>query len=178
MLSGSPNVFTPAIPSAFKKLFFEIIELHQSRAYNYEIVCKAKMPELLNCVLTQFDRMPSSVDNDAYNPVIAVKNYIDNNFSAVITLDALAKQFYFNKYTLMRKFKAMYSQSIMAYYHNKRIEYIKDKLRTTSLAITALSENLNFSDIYSFSRFFKNHTGCSPSDYRKNNTSPDIFAKK
>lgn len=169
-----PDVFIPADLVAFKKIFFEIIGLFQNKAYNYEILYKAKMLELLNCILTQFDRMPSAIGTVTDNPVIAVKNYIDNNYLSVITLNSLAKQFYFNKYTLMRKFKSLYGQNIIAYYHNKRIEYIKENLRTTSLPVTVLSEKLNFSDLYSFSRFFKNRTGCSPLEFRKKNTPSGI----
>ena len=61
----------------------------------------------------------------------------------------------------------MYGQSVMAYYRSKRIDYIKEMLKTTDMSVTMLSERLNFTDIYSFSRFFKTHVGCSPSEYRR-----------
>ena len=41
-------------------------------------------------------------------------------------------------------------------------------LKTTSVPISLISEKMNFSDVYSFSRFFKSHTGYSPVAYRKN----------
>ncbi|MBO5060389.1 MAG: helix-turn-helix transcriptional regulator [Clostridia bacterium] len=163
-----PYVFSPSDMEKFQKIFFEIIELFQKKAYNYELLYKSKMLELFDCILTQFDSDKTIKIDMTYNPVIAVKNYIDSNYLSVITLDSLSKQFYFNKYTLIRKFKAMYNQNLMSYYRNKRIEYIKNMLRTTNLSITVLSEKLNFSDIYSFSRFFKTYVGCSPTFYRKN----------
>ncbi len=163
-----PDVFIPFNLGEFQKIFFEIIELFEKKDYNYEILCKAKLLELLNCILTQFDHSRSFNPNIICDPVIAVKNYIDNNYLSAITLDSLSKQFYFNKYTLLRKFKSIYNKNIITYYRNKRIEYIKNALKTTSLSITALSEKLNFSDVYSFSRFFKTYVGCSPTDYRKN----------
>lgn len=163
-----PYVFKPSNMDKFKKKFFEIIEIFQSKSYNYELLYKAKMLELLDCILTQFDSSKITSKEVIHNPVMAVKNYIDNNYLSVITLDSLAKQFYYNKYTLMRKFKTMYGQNIISYYHNKRVEYIKTILSETSLPITTLAEKLNFSDIYSLSRFFKTHVGCSPTAYRKN----------
>lgn len=164
-----PYVFMPSDKEKFQKLFFEVIEIFEKKSYNYELLCKAKMLELFNCILTQFNHNRTSKNDIMSNPVVSVKNYIDNNFMSVMTLDSLARQFYFNKYTLLRKFKLMYGKNIISYYRDKRIEYIKNILKTTNISISALSEKLNFSDIYSFSRFFKTFVGCSPTDYRKNN---------
>jgi len=162
-----PCVFTPSDKEEFQKLFFEIIEIFEKKNYNYELLYKAKMLELFNCILTQFDYNRTIKNDIMCNPVVSVKNYIDNNFMSVMTLDSLSNQFYFNKYTLLRKFKSMYGKNIISYYREKRIEYIKNILKTTNISISALAEKLNFSDIYSFSRFFKTYVGCSPSVYRK-----------
>ena len=162
-----PSVFIPRNPNEFKKIFFDIIEIFQKKPYNYELLLKSKMLLLLGGILAQFEKHTAADNSEPNSAIINVKNYIDDNFLSPITLDSLSMQFYFNKYTLMRKFKAMYGKNIIAYYHDKRIEYIKNALQTTAVSITDLSEKLNFSDIYSFSRFFKTHTGCSPSAYRK-----------
>lgn len=162
-----PDVFTPCDMSLFQKLFFEIIEIFQRKEYNYEILYKAKMLELINCIMTQFDSSKRSPVHVSFDPVMAVKDYIDSNFLSLITLDFLSNQFYVNKYTLIRKFKAVYNQNLMTYYRQKRLEYIKAALNTTNLSITALAEKLNFSDIYSFSRFFKTNVGCSPTEFKK-----------
>lgn len=163
-----PCVFTPSDIGNFQKTFFEIIELFEKKEYNYELLCKAKMFELLNYILMQFDQTIPLKPDIICNPVITVKNYIDNNYMSVITLDTLSKQFYINKYTLLRKFKSMYGKNIISYYRGKRIEYIKNILKTTNIPISSLSEKMNFTDIYSFSRFFKTYVGCSPTFYRKN----------
>lgn len=163
-----PNVFTPFDHSNFQNIFFEIIEIFEKKDYNYELLYKAKMLELLNCILAQFDHNSTNKYNTTDNPVVMVKNYIDSNYASVITLNSLSKQFYINKYTLLRGFKSKYGKSIISYYHDKRIEYIKKTLKTTKVTISALSEHLNFSSIYSFSRFFKKYTGCSPTDWRNN----------
>ncbi len=162
-----PYVFTPCDMNAFKKIFFEVIEIVQSK--KDELLCKAKMLELLHLLLVQFaDDIPNR-PNLPYNPIEATKNYIDNNYLSILTLESLSKQFFMNKYTLLRKFKSKYNVTVIDYYHNKRIEYSKNKLKTTTLSITAISEKLNFVDIYSFSRFFKTYVGCSPTEYRKRN---------
>ena len=167
-----PNVFTPYNTGIFKKLFFEIIELFQNKDYNYEILYKARMLELLDCILRQFRSSKaeerSVPSTDEY--VTLVKSYIENNYTEIITLDSLSKQFYINKYTLLRNFKTLYNQNIMAYYRNLRLAYAKEQLLKTDRSIKSIYEKLNYSDIYSFSRFFKSKVGCSPRHFRKNKT--------
>jgi AraC-like DNA-binding protein len=67
----------------------------------------------------------------------------------------------------MRNFKKAYRVNIINYYRARRLEYAKRALRGGSLTVGALAEQLNFTDIYSFSRFFKMQTGMSPSEYRE-----------
>ncbi len=162
-----PDVFTPYDIKEFKALFYEIIDIFQKKEFNYEILYKSKMLELFHHIIMQFDDGPDAETKASSSVIIAVKNYIDNNFRSVITLDFLCHQFYINKFTLMRNFKLMFQQNIISYYRDKRIDYAKDALCRTNRTISSISEELNFNDLYSFSRFFKSGTGYTPSDYRK-----------
>ena len=163
-----PDVFTPDNTDQFKKLFFEIIELYQCKDYNYEILYKAKMLELLDRIFKQFEpqKPKESTISTIDDCVVLAKRYIETNFLDIITLDSLSKQFYTNKYTLLRKFKSLYNQNIMEYYRNLRFDYAKEKLFNTDMSIRSIYEKLNYSDIYSFSRFFKSKCGYSPRAFR------------
>lgn len=164
-----PAIFTPYDIEDFKKLLFEIIELFQNKNYNYEILCKMKMLELLDRIFRQFES-PESIENSltaTRDTIPLVKSYIENNYLAIITLDSLSKQFHLNKYTLLRKFKAKYNQNIMSYYRDLRLKYAKEKLSQSDITIKQIYEKLNYSDIYSFSRFFKSNVGCSPRVFRQ-----------
>lgn len=164
-----PDVFTPTDLEGFKKTFFEIIRIYQDKPFNYEILYKKQLLGLMDMLLQQFDSKKSSNHSDISPDIInAVKSYIDSNYCSRITLDFLAKQFYLNKFTLIRRFKARYKSNVMEYYYSKRIDYAKKMLSSTEFSIYGISEQLDFPDIYSFSRFFKNHTGISPTEYRKN----------
>jgi AraC-like DNA-binding protein len=165
-----PFIFTPENIQKFEKTFFEIIDLFSSRIYNYELLCKVKMLELINIIIEQFENK-KTIDPSIYanNSVTAAKEYIDNNYTFNITLDSLAEQLYINKFTLMRNFKAKYGINIIKYYRKKRIDYAKKLLTETNYSVYTIGELLNFSDIYSFSRFFKSQTNMSPNSYRKTN---------
>ncbi len=164
-----PYVFTPWDIESFRELFFRIIRVFNDRPANYELLYKADMIRLIHEVLTQFEVKLPDTSQPARDPAIAVKNYIDSNYLQVITLDSLEKQFYCNKFTLIRSFKRLYRTNIISYYRNKRIGYAQKLLRSSTVSIRQIGESLGFTDAYSFSRFYKLCTGQSPSEYRKEN---------
>ena len=61
----------------------------------------------------------------------------------------------------------IYNENVISYCRRKRIEYAKNILKTTTMPIQDIAEKMHFSDIYSFSRFFKMYVGCAPTCYRK-----------
>lgn len=160
-----PYVFTPCDPQRFSAVFFSVIDSYLEKKSGYELECKARMLDLIAMILEQFDPIRGAV-NDT-NPITAVKNYIDNNYVQIINLDMLEKQFYINKFTLMRNFKKMYRVNIIEYYRTKRTNFAQKALKTTATPVSDIAEALHFTDIYSFSRFFKMQTGMSPSAYRE-----------
>lgn len=162
-----PYIFTPDRSEQFKRVFFDVINLFQSKGENRELLCKAKLLELIAMILSQFEGSRTGVNESSCSAIENIKGYIDNNFRQIITLDSLAMQFGMNKFTLLRTFKQFYGVNIISYYRGKRLEFAKKLLCDTALSVTSVAEQMNFPDIYSFSRFFKTNTGVSPQQYRK-----------
>ena len=50
-----------------------------------------------------------------------------------------------------------------------RLQFAKKLLDNTNLSIRQISENVDYSDQYFFSRLFKKHMGVSPQNYRNKN---------
>ena len=48
----------------------------------------------------------------------------------------------------------------------KRLEYARAELSKPNASVTKISEHLNFTDVYTFSKFFKMHTGMAPMTYK------------
>jgi len=92
--------------------------------------------------------------------------YIDENFFSIKHLAEMEAVFYFKYRYLEKCFIAVTGMTISDYYKDVRMRYAA-KLLQKELSITEISEKLNFSSIYSFSRAFSSFYGCSPSEYRK-----------
>ena len=149
---------------AFRNLLYEIISDFFCKAELYQIDLKQKMLRLLQMVIRDNTVTYEEADPDLEIPAI-VKQFIDYNYKNIISLDTLEKQFHYSKYSLSRSFASYTGMPIIKYYNAKRLEYAKEMLREGA-AVTRVANELNFSSIYSFSRFFKNAAGCSPTEYQ------------
>ena len=168
-----PVVFIPEEPDLFQKLFFDIISLYEKRVPGFELLCKAKLTELLALIFKQFEPDRHSDADSGSDEYAIIRSYIDSSYLTPLSLDALSKQFHINKFTLTRNFRRYYGISVIHYYRSLRANYAKMLLTSTNRSVSSIGEELGFSDIYSFSRFFHSFTGMSPSacrDSRENQT--------
>jgi AraC-like DNA-binding protein len=63
-------------------------------------------------------------------------------------------------------FKRTTNKSPSRFIQLQLLSEAKKELNTSGSSITDIASHLNFSDPYSFSKFFKKHVGCSPTEYR------------
>ena len=161
-----PCVFSPEDPSSFQRLFFNIIDAF-IKGSDSQLKAKAKIALLIDMVISQFDKEKPALNKNPDTVIAAVKNYIDENHNNILTLDFLSEMFFINKFTLIRKFKKTYGINIIKYYNEKRLETAKNLLKKSNMTIKQIGDMLNFTDAYSFSRFFKSSVGISPKEYRK-----------
>ena len=147
----------------FKQLFFNIINIYSSKKNMYELVYKQEMIRLLYCILLE-NSVQIAPTKLIDNSILSIYQYINNNYISSLTLKSIALLFNYNKYYLDKKFKSAFGMPIVRYYHLLRIHAAKEIL-LQNLSVTKTAEALSFDSIYSFSRFFKNKTGISPSQY-------------
>ncbi len=97
----------------------------------------------------------------------SVRQYLDENFTAKITLDNLCFLFGMNKTTLCQNFKHEYGSTVLNYINSLKIREAKSLLREENMSIAEISDKLGFESIHYFSRMFKKHTGHTPTEYAK-----------
>ncbi len=158
-----PLLKTPDM-EAFRNLLFEIISVYYCKAELYQLELKQKMLQLLQMVI---QGNLTSYSTEGAEPEIPdmIKQFIDYNYKNLISLDSLAEQFHYSRYHISRAFAAYTGIPVIKYYNQKRLSYAKEML-LEGASVTEVANELSFSSIYSFSRFFKNAAGCSPRDYQ------------
>lgn len=105
--------------------------------------------------------------------VIAVRNYIDDHHATDLNLDLLSKTHLISKYHLLRLFKRYYGLTPRQYLMNKRIEKAKAHLKD-GMMVTEACYAVGFESLGSFSVLFKNKTGKSPVQFRKEQLSRSV----
>lgn len=161
-LQSRPFLQMPERPY-FERLIFDVIDSYQQLPPD-SIRLKARFLLLLDLIFQYNLKEAPLPEPGAKTLLPAVKNYLDQNCSTVITLDSLAAFFHYDKYYIAKQFHKMYGCSPMAYYRNRRAQRAKELLRSAH-SVGEVSDLLGFSSIYAFSRFLKNRTGASPSQY-------------
>ncbi|NSW89785.1 MAG: helix-turn-helix transcriptional regulator [Firmicutes bacterium] len=114
----------------------------------------------------------NAVENkDEYSKIpeklASIIDFIDKNPEKDLSLQALEKTFYIDKYYLSRLFKKHTGSNIHEYILYKRISKAK-RLLSEGYNITDTSIMCGFNDYSNFYRMFKKTVGVSPSHYKKN----------
>lgn len=86
--------------------------------------------------------------------------------SEVISVEAMAKDFYMSRSYLSRCFKTESNTTLTDFILRKKTEEAKRLLRYTNKSLTAISLYLGFSSPGHFSRVFRKYASLSPHEYR------------
>ena len=100
--------------------------------------------------------------------IVAVRRLIEQNLCDDVSLTELGQRFHLNPYYLAHRFKAVTGYSVKNYQLRCRIAAARALLETTELRVTEICERVGFSDVSSFSRYFRREVGKTPTEYRKN----------
>ena len=98
--------------------------------------------------------------------IYEVKQYIDENYSANLSLDALAAQVHLSPSYFSKLFKREIGENLSTYILQTRIEQAKFLLRTTDKKAYEIAEAVGIFDPVYFSKIFKKVTGLKPKEYR------------
>ena len=98
--------------------------------------------------------------------VIELQTWLEENFSAQLSIEQLARRAAVSVRSLNRRFVTATGVSPIAYVNRLRVEAAKRRLETSSLNVQEITQQVGYRDARSFSRLFREGTGLSPSEYR------------
>jgi AraC-like DNA-binding protein len=130
--------------------------------------CKA---DIYNTVCSFLQMMPKGYEN--YTEISLkygkIFDLIKNNLSAKLKVSFVSQYANMESSTFSRNFKNDLGISLKSYIDHMLMRKAKEKLLLTGLTIRMIAYELEFSDEFYFSRFFKKHAGIAPTTYRKTN---------
>lgn len=164
---GGLPAFHPDDPAQYALVFDSLYKIAFGNSYVRDMEINEKLSLLLTHLMEDswhpdFTRTKTKKMN-----LLAIKTYLDENYTKRITLDELAECFFINKYYLTRVFKEQFGISINSYLLSVRITHAKQELRFTDKTAEVIGAECGIGDLYYFSRVFKKVEGCSISEYRR-----------
>ena len=119
----------------------------------------------VDSVLSKDDYRKRFLRTDTFNSLI---EYIDRHYDEELGVECLAKLFYLSPSYLSHLFKKRSGRSVIAYINEVRINRAKSLLEKEDVSVGRIACTVGFNDINYFSRKFKEITGLTPVEYKKN----------
>lgn len=154
-----------------ESIISSMITEHSEERMGYATVLESYLNVIVTKMLRKVEQsfsgeaFASGGANDFWD---TLKEYIDENLTSLLTLDALAKQSFYNPSYFSRAFKQRFGTSLTEYVGRRRIEYAVKLLGETELSVEEIARRSGFADRSGFYHAFSKYTGKSPSDYRSN----------
>lgn len=110
-------------------------------------------------VITYFDE----AHKKEFSPIEKVYNYIESNYSKVITLDDILSIYPYSKTKLCRDFKEKYNITIFQMLTNIRLRHAKHIINTNpNIKLKNIAESCGFNDVSYFCKMYKQVYNHSP----------------
>jgi AraC-like DNA-binding protein len=104
---------------------------------------------------------------ETYRRLLLAKEHIEQHYDEPITLERLAFLSDMSVTNFRREWKKIYSDTPMQYRDSIRLYYAKEYLNSGYYTVTEIAEKCGFDDVSYFVRFFKQKTGLTPGEFKK-----------
>mgnify|MGYP005768700697 CR=1 FL=1 len=141
------------------------LENHKTEFYAYEVLTLLSQLWLEMCKNIQLPK--SGVETALNIRMRKFLQYINEHYSEDISLDSLAQSSNVSKSECLRCFKASMQTTPYKYLMEFRLSKAAELLKSTDESIGNIADSVGFHQISHFGKCFREKTGYSPRDYRK-----------
>ena len=137
-------------------------------------------PELISILNEIFIKMHTSTKRtDAFAGLGAsMKDFLNTQVTSKFHIELLCRHISKSESQTIRLFKKIFGITPYTYVLSKKIEFAQKLLIDTNLSIKEIATKLCFADEYYFSNIFKEKTGKTPTEYRKERTRAHCLISK
>lgn len=155
-----PKHFRPTSTAQAELLIRQLLHYGENPAYPSDCA-----DALLKVLLSELSHVaPQTGGRQTVNTIV---QWIKYNEGIPLRVSDVAAHFGYNEDYLNRLFKRFYPQGLKAYLDECRLQAIQHDLLHEDISLQALAVKHGFSEYKYFLKFFKYHTGLSPTQYRK-----------
>lgn len=152
--------YSPKIDLLYKEIY-ELVSCAQTESTGF---AHGYIVELLHWIYSQKDGGRYWHDTT----IQKVLNIISDK-KGITSLDEISKTLHMNKFYVCHMFKNKTGRNISDYISDKRFENAIKMLKESTHSVEEIAFECGFSAASSFTRFFKNKSGVSPLEFRKEN---------
>jgi len=146
-----------------------MIKEYRQKAPGYMPILKGYTNVLLAKIFRNFSKSKNADltgNLDRITP--GVLEYIEHNYNKKITLKELAMHSFYNTSYFSTVFKECFGKTPLEYISEKRIEKAIELMKETNMSIEDICFHIGYSNRKHFYKIFRNLTGMTPNEYRKN----------
>ena len=160
-------IFHPMDSSAFSTTLHNIYEELTMKHTYFEQKCHKYLTDIITLCYVENNDSTKYARESNLDKVIAVRDYLDENYHRNIDLDYLESTFFISKVHLSREFKKLTGVTIINYLNSRRISEAKKLLRFTEQSIGGIAISCGIPDVNYFTKVFVKYESMTPSSYRK-----------
>lgn len=156
-----PKFFNISDPYALKTLCSQLLHVANTPTYDRvssELFCALISEEIISKSKTE--------DLPGNRLAIQIKEWIRINLDKPLTVKKIATHFGYHENHIARVFKSAFDTGIKEYITEIKLKAAKDMLCTTLYTIKQVAHSFGFESENHFIKFFKYHTGMTPTECR------------
>lgn len=154
--------------SLYAEKYRQDVSPDNSLEYIYSKFLLGQLLVIMNQLYIEQYGIPDPLKFQRHSRLVSdICSYIDNHLEEDLSVDELAKSFYISKTKLYRITNEVLHMPLNNYISTVRLNSAKALLASTEYSVEIISQKVGYSNISSFSRFFKAKTGITPFQYRK-----------
>ncbi len=96
----------------------------------------------------------------------AIVDYLNENIYGKVTIPMIALRFGISESLLKKEFSNYYRGGIINYYNQRKAEEAKKLIRKAEYSFSEIADKLGFDNPQYFSKFFRNITNMTPTEYK------------